>query len=132
MDHRIRRAVERELAARGFRLDASGPADFLVASYPVYRDRLLQSFTAVGPAWGYGWGPHPWGYGTAYGYQEVQRYREGSLVLEVRDRKTQQLVWHAVAEGALTGLQDPRDADEQVALAVQRMLATFPPAPPHG
>ena len=132
MDQRIKRAVESELAARGFRLDGSGESDFLVTPYPVYRDRLVQSFTTVGPAWGYGWGPRPFGYGTAYGYQEVQRYREGTLVLEVRDRKTGQLVWHAAAEGALTGLQDPQDADEQVALAVKKMLAKFPPPPSRG
>ena len=131
MERRVRRAVEAELAARGYRLEPAGETDFLVTTYPVYRDRLVQSFTAMGPAWGYGWGPR-WGYGFASGFQEVQRFREGSLVLEVRDRKTNQLVWQAAAEGALTDLQDPEDADRQVALAVRKMLEKFPPPLSHG
>jgi hypothetical protein len=82
----------------------------------------------MGPAWGYGWG-RPWGYGPAAGFTEVQAYREGSIVLEVVDNKTNQLVWQAVAEGALSGLSDPRDAEEQVSLAVKKLLEKFPPPP---
>ena len=131
MERRIRSAVDRELAARGYRLEPSGEADFLVTAYPMYRDRLVQSFTTLGPGWG-AWGPRPWGYGFASGYQEVQSYREGSLVLEVRDRKTRQMVWQAAAMDALSGLSDPKDADEQVAAAVKKLLEKFPPPPAHG
>jgi hypothetical protein len=126
MDRRVRRIVEAELAARGFRLETGEP-DFLVTYYPVYRDRVVSTYTAMGPAWGYGWGYRPWGYGPTTGFQEVQRFHEGSIVLEVVDNKTNQLIWQAVADGALTGLQDPQDAEEQVGLAVKKMLEKFPP-----
>jgi hypothetical protein len=128
MERRVHRIVEAQLAARGFR-PAEGEPDFLVACYPVFRDRLVATYTGFGPAWGYyGWGVRPWDYGVGMGFQEVQRYREGSLVLEMVDPRTNQVVWHAVAEGALTGLKDPQDAEEQVSLAVKKMLDRFPPA----
>jgi hypothetical protein len=130
MDRRVHRIVEQELAARGYRLESAQEPDFLVVCYPLYQDRLVQTYTDYGPGWGYAWGMRPWGYGFGGGYAEVHRYREGSLVLEMVDSKSGQVVWHAVAEGALTGLRDPQDADEQVALAVRRMLAKFPPPPP--
>lgn len=127
MDSRVRRILERELSARGFQRQDADP-DFLLTYYPVYRDRFVQTYTSMGPAWGYGWG-RPWGYGPAAGFTEVQAYREGSIVLEVVDNKTNQLVWQAVAEGALSGLSDPRDAEEQVSLAVKKLLEKFPPPP---
>jgi len=130
MDRRVRRLVEQELAAKGCRRDPKAP-DFLVAYYPVWHDRLVQTYTAVGPAWGYGWGMRPWGYGYGFGtgFAEVQHIREGSIVLELLDPRTRQVVWQAVAEGALTDLRDPQDAEEQVGLAVRKMLANFPPPP---
>jgi len=125
MDRRVRRILERELAAKGFQRQDGDP-DFLLTYYPVYRDRFVQTYTSMGPAWGYGWG-RPWGYGPAVGFTEVQAYREGSIVLEVVDNKTNQMVWQAVAEGALSGLRDPQDAEEQVTLAVKKLLEKFPP-----
>jgi hypothetical protein len=126
MDRRVRRIVEREFAARGYKLQEAGDPDFLLTYYPVYRNRLVQTYTGMGPGWGYGWG-RPWGYGPALGFAEVQAYREGSIVLEVVDNKSNQLVWQAVADGALTAIEDPQDAEEQVTDAVKKMLEKFPP-----
>lgn len=125
MQRRLRRIVDQELASRGYQHRDSDP-DLLLTCYPTYRDRLVQSYTTLGPAWGYGWG-RPWGYGFATGFQEVQAYREGSIVLEAAERKTGQMIWQAVAEGVLSGIQDPQDADEQVTRAVRKMLQKLPP-----
>jgi hypothetical protein len=83
----------------------------------LYQDHYVQSFTALAPAWGWEYQPY------TYGLAEVRRFQEGSLVLEVLDPGNRQLIWQAVAEGALTGLRDPQEADARVRLAVQRMLA---------
>ena len=128
MDRRVRRIVERELAAKGYQLKPEGEPDFLLTYYPAYRDRLVQTYTTLGP-WGYGWSMRPWGYGAATGFEEVRSFREGSIVLEVVDNKSNQMVWQAVADGALTGLQDPQDAEEQVTLAVRKLLEKFPLPP---
>jgi hypothetical protein len=128
MERRVRRIVEQELAARGFRHEAGGNPDFRVACYPTYRERQVSTYTDLGPPWwGYGWGMRPWGYYPAVGFQETRSYREGSIVLEIIDFNSNQLVWKGAAEGALSGLEDPQDAEEQVAAAVRKLLANFPP-----
>jgi len=124
MARRLHRIVEQELSARGYALQETDP-DFLVNCYPLYRNRLVQTYTAMGPGWGYGWG-RPWGY-AGTGVSEVQTFREGSIVLEVTDRRSQQVVWQGVADGALTGLRDPQDAEEAVSWAVKKLLGKFPP-----
>jgi len=126
MDRRVRAAVDRELAAKGFKLKPEGEPDVLVTYYPVYQDRAM--VTSIGPAFGhYGWGWGHYGYFAGPRFQEVRHYKEGSIVLEVVDNKTNSLVWQAVADGALTDITDPQDADEQVAQAVRKMLERFPP-----
>ena len=49
--------------------------------------------------------------------------------MEVVDFKSNQLVWQGAAEGALTGLDNPEEANEQVAKAVHALLDRFPPQP---
>jgi hypothetical protein len=126
MERRVRRIVEAELAARGYQR-SEGKPDFLLSCYPAYRDRVVETYTAVAPAWGWG---RPWGYGAGPGLVQAEAYREASIVLEVADARSGQMVWQAVAEGALDGIRDPQDAEEQVGLAVKKMVARFPPPKP--
>ena len=123
MDRRVRGAVERELVAKGFQLQKTAEPDFLVTYYPVYRNRAYHTSTTVGV----GWGRRPFGYGVATRFHELHQFQEGSIVLEIVDNKTNQLIWQGAATGALTGLEDPQDADEQVAKAVHSLLEQFPP-----
>lgn len=124
MDRRVRLAVERELTAKGFRAETVAEPDFLVTYYPVYRNRKVRTTTHVGMGWG-----RPWGYrvGTGFRTSQTRSYKEGTIVIEVVDSRTNALVWQAVAEGALTGLSRPEEADAQVGEAVRKLLADFPP-----
>lgn len=126
MDRRVRSAVERELSAKGFKIEKTGEPDFLVTYYPAYRRGTVYTTTSMGGGWGW---YRPWGYGVGTQFTEARAYREGSIILEVVDNKTNQLIWQSVAEGALTDLNDPEDAEEQVTLAVKKMLSRFPPPP---
>lgn len=124
MDRRVRRIVAAELAARGYQPVTDGPGDFLLAWRPLYQDHYVESFTAPAPAWGWEYRPY------TYGLAEVRRFQEGSLVLDVLDPGSRRVLWQAVAEGALTGLRDPQEADARIRVAVQRMLDRFPPRVP--
>lgn len=121
MDRRVKNAVEKELTTRGYTLEAKADPDFLVTYYPVYRERRYATATHVG------WGFRPWygGMGTTVVRENI--YKEGTIVLEIVDFKSNQLVWKSAAEGALTGLENPEDADEVVSQAVHQMLDHFPP-----
>ena len=54
-------------------------------------------------------------------------YKEGTIVIEIVDFKSNQLIWQGAAVGALTGLSSPEDADEVVPKAVRDILSKFPP-----
>jgi hypothetical protein len=124
MDRRVRNAVERELAAKGLKQQTTGEPDLLVTYYPVYNHRAMVTSTGFGGGWGY----RPYGLGMGTSITEVHHYQEGSIVLELVDNKTNQLIWQAAAEGALSNLEDPQEAEEQVGKAVKALLTRFPPA----
>lgn len=127
MDRRVRAAVQAVLEAKGFKQETVGEPDFLMTYYPVYQNRRYRTTTTFGG--GYGWGWRHWGYGvgTRFSTSQVHKYREGTIILEVVDSKSNQLVWQGAAEGALTNLDNPEDAQEQVTKAVRDLLADFPP-----
>jgi len=123
MDKRVRAAVERELQAKGFAMETKGDPDVLVTYYPIVTDRKVRTTTHVG--WGWGYRPIYGRVGTTR--SQVHHYKEGTIVIEIVDFKTNQLIWQGAAAGALTGLHDPQDADEVVPRAVKDILAKFPP-----
>jgi hypothetical protein len=125
MDKRVRAAVERELLARGFAMETQGDPDFLVTYYPIVRDQKVRTTTHVG--WGWGWGFRPFYGRVGTSRSQVRHYKEGSIVIEIVDFKSNQMVWQGVAAGALTGLENPEDANEVVTRAVHDILARFPP-----
>ncbi|HXC18134.1 MAG TPA: DUF4136 domain-containing protein [Holophagaceae bacterium] len=125
MDTRIRMAVAAELQGKGFSREEVADPDFLVACYPVFHTRHYRTTTRVGFGGG-GW-YRPWGYRVGTSFSQTHAYREGSLIIEIVDARTNQLVWQGADEGVLTGLDDPEKANDAVASAVKDTLAKFPP-----
>ncbi len=123
MDKRVRAAVEKELQAKGFAMETKGDPDFLVTYYPIVQNRKVRTNARMGMGWGY----RPFYGGVSTTTSQVRNYKEGSIVIEIVDFKTNQLIWQGAAEGALTGLNNPEDADEVVPKAVRDILAKFPP-----
>jgi hypothetical protein len=126
-DRRVRAAVEKEMATKGLRKETSADPDVVLDYFPVYKDRAYRTHTSVGVGGGpWGWG---WGWRTRVGTTQVHHYKEGSIVLQVVDFKTNKLIWEGVAEGALTDVNGtPEEAEEAIGQAVRDLLAHFPPA----
>ncbi|GLH74926.1 hypothetical protein GETHLI_34280 [Geothrix limicola] len=125
MDKRVRAAVEKELQAKGFVMETKADPDFLVTYYPIVHDRKVRTTTHMG--WGWGWGYRPMYGRMGVSSSEVRHYKEGTIVIEIVDFKSNQMIWQGAAAGALTGLNNPEDADEVVPKAVRDILAKFPP-----
>jgi hypothetical protein len=123
MDKRVRASVEKELVAKGFAMETKADPDFLVTYYPIVKNRKVR--TTVRSGWG--WGYRPFYGGVGVSNSQVRNYKEGTIVIEISDFKTNQLIWQGAAVGALTGLDNPEDANEAVAKAVRDILAKFPP-----
>lgn len=129
MDRRVRRAIGDELARRGFRLEIQEACDFLVAYYPIYTRHKVRTTTGFG---GMGWGYRPFYGGIHTATTWVHEYREGTLVLEVVDARTHELVYQAAAEGALDEVKTPEEAEGIIQRAVTELLEGFPPGPRPG
>lgn len=123
MDKRVRASVEKELQAKGFVMETRADPDFLVTYYPIVQERKVRTTTHIG--WGWGFRPVYGRMGTSV--SQVRKHKEGTIVIEIVDFKSNQVIWQGAAAGALTGLTNPEDADEVVPRAVRDILAKFPP-----
>ena len=116
-DH-VQGAVERQLAARGIELSASGAPDLLIHYHANIRERL--DIDRIDRAHG-------------YCYSEncppaTIRYEAGTLVLDVIDAHTNRLIWRGWAQHSVEDmLHDPDRMAATINLAVTRMLKRLPP-----
>lgn len=121
---RITAAVDAELAAKGYRKVARDP-DFEVGWHVATDDRVdVQTFNDY-----YGYGYRGWGYGgPVYGQQTtVRNYTQGTLLLDVVDGDSDQLVWRGTAEGEVDVNASPEERSARINEAVGEILGDFPP-----
>ncbi|MGH0032707.1 MAG: DUF4136 domain-containing protein [Myxococcota bacterium] len=118
---RVRRAIADELERRGY---APSDTPDMKIGYHVSTEQRLDVRT-VDSYYGYGWR-----YGVAglpVTTTEVRQYEQGALIIDVVDAKTDTLVWRGVGEARLRSDPSPEQITERVNLAVQQILAEFPP-----
>ena len=112
-ERRLRSALDAELAAKG--LDATtGHAD-LIARYQVSVDRELRIDDSFR--------------GPFFGRQlDVDTYEQGTLVLDLIDARSGELIWRGSVSKALPeGQTDPEKQSKKIEKAVSQLLANFPP-----
>ncbi len=145
LDKRIKRAVTNALAHQGYTEQPDGTPDF----YVVYRVGLEDVYYDSGYSYGFGY-PYGYGFGYGYGYRSgfrrsffgyggygypyggygygshgaVTTYTEGTLVIDIIDAGTNELVWRGAAVSALgDATYDAKDINK----AVEKILEEFPP-----
>jgi hypothetical protein len=132
--NRVRNAVDRELALRGYELKKSAPVDFVVGIhirkalksalfqdpfyYPrgFYRGRYRGQVFMYDPWWG-GW-DFP-----AY----VRFYEEGLLFVDIIDGRSNKPVWRGSAWGALRDHPDMEAVQSDVDRTVSKIIERFSP-----
>jgi hypothetical protein len=122
---RLRRVTEEVLAEKGLEPAPAPPQTDLFLTYHFgATEEFAVDYVgySVYQPWGYGyWG----GYGG--GYSTVRKYTEGTLVLDIVDARTHQLVWMGSIEKEVRSVNPPGDRIEK---AVTKLLKSFPPPPP--
>lgn len=119
--------IERALGELGYRMEDRAP-EFRVGWHALLNGEM--DVTTVNDRYGYAYGRwFPEG-GVAYsrGFQSV--YGPGTLIVDVADVRSNELVWRGIAREVFTGKRS--QAEQSVALnqAVTRLLAQFPPTRP--
>jgi len=122
LDKRVRDAVTRELAARGYRHAADDETpDFLVRYQVVAKQVTRDRPVVVGG--GFGYGRYPFGYGSSVAYG-ADSYEEGTLILDVIDPETDSIAWRGWAAARTDdGYFDAGRVDRYVHAILER----FPP-----
>ncbi|TPV96988.1 MAG: DUF4136 domain-containing protein [Myxococcales bacterium FL481] len=122
LEARIHRAVDRELQHKDFVLAPIEAADFTI-HYHVILDKRSTMITRQDYEV-YGQTPV-----LRTDYTEQVEYTEGTLILDVHDRKSRRLVWRGVAREAVDRLlHRPEQRQRAIDRAAKRLLRDFPPA----
>lgn len=128
LGRKIQRAAANELVRRGYVLvrDDAAP-DFFVTYHTSSRERIRDAggiSIGVGLGGGYRRSRHSIFVGDHFG--GVESYQEGTLILDIIDARTRELIWRGWMRGSM---HPTRYTDEAVDAAVREILAEFPPDP---
>lgn len=134
LEPKVARAIEAELAAKGFRkADTLKEADFAVSFTIGTRDgtQITQTpdyFWVERQRWGWGYSFYPPGRLRASGTRtEVREYTEGSLSIDIYDVERRSPVWHGTGTKNLSSAELNGETSHVVE-GVSRVLEGFPPS----
>ena len=116
-DMRIRRAVERDLASKGYFKTTGGEPELLVT----YELTVTNKEDITTHNYDY------WRGAQTESYVDVSVYREGTLVVDVVDPVQRRVIFRGWATGVVQGELSPEQADALVNEAVSKILSKFPP-----
>jgi len=123
---RLRAAIEIALGARGYRpVEDPEEADFL-ATYSVIMEEDIRDNGSIGVG-GYG-GYRRYGFGGVYSSPSIRVYQESTLVIDLLDPQSKDLLWRGWGTG-IVGTRDRMRSDERIREGVRRILDRFPPDP---
>ena len=85
--------------------------------------------TTVNRSYGYGYGRYgrPMG---GYSETRVSEYTQGTLIIDIVDAASNELVWRGSTEGRVREKKTPEEREKRIRDAVAAILAEFPPARP--
>ena len=128
LDSRIREAVDRSLAQKGYQRIIKGTPDFYVGyKYGIFT-RIGSEPVRTGIGFGFGGSGSFGGIGIGTG-GDVRGYDEGMLVIDITDTKNRKLLWRGTGTRRVSRHSDPKKITKEVNENVEKILAQFPPQP---
>lgn len=120
---RIHTAIDAALQAKGYRKVESG-GDFLVAYIATTAQQT--DYTTTNDYYGYGWGRW-YGGGMSTSRTTAYNWTQGTLVLDIIDGKSNEMVYRATAEAEVDQDLSPAERQTRLNSGAIRMLEKFPP-----
>ena len=125
---RIRTAVERALAEKGFEAVTDNNPDFWVAWHGAIEGKMSTTTmnSGYGGWYGYGWyGPSM---STGISTTSVNEWDEGTVVLDIIDGERRELVWRASVTDVIDeSNRPPEETQARFDEGARKLLETFPP-----
>ena len=128
IDDRIVAAIDAELAAKGFTKVDANPDVIVIYHVAFDKQKDISTFSSgygggYGP-YGYGWGGG-WGGGTST--TQVRDILIGTLVIDMADAKTKQMVWRGMGTKEVDTTAKPEKRDKSITNAVNKIFKNYPP-----
>jgi hypothetical protein len=123
-ERRIVKSVDEVLAAHGLRPAPGGQPDLWVSTEVSTRQELRSSGGNVSLGMGRSMGAGSLGVGVSSPTQTYE-VTVGTLVIELRDGASEQVVWRTVAKDTVK--DDAKDAEQTIVAAVQAAFEDYPP-----
>jgi hypothetical protein len=127
IDDRIIAAINAQMAAKG--LTKSATPDVAVVYHVAFdKQKDISTFSS-----GYGGGYGPYGYGYGGGWAggttttSVRDILVGTLVIDVADVKTKQVVWRGMGVKEVDTQAKPEKRDKSINNAVTKIFKNYPP-----
>ena len=134
MHKRIRSAIEGGLTTKGYETGTNIP-DFYINYSVTTEDKIdVDTYSTYG-----GYAPG-WGWRAGYGYRgmylgvdvvttevDVDQYKQGTLILDIIDPASGQLIWRGLASKRLPSSADTERLNKLVNEVVAELLKNFPP-----
>jgi hypothetical protein len=119
LDKRIKNAINDALAGKGIIPNTTAP-DVLIVYHVNVQDKVQVT------DWGYRYSDYYWGWGGRE--VDVYNYKEGTLIIDLIDAKTNNMVWRGAGQKALeSGNRTPEQIDASVRKVVGAILEKYPP-----
>jgi Domain of unknown function (DUF4136) len=124
---RIASSIKKEMISKGFTENKTNP-DLMVNAVTVLKDKIALSATTN--YYGYGGLYRPYGYwapaGRVAGYTTVSsyEYKDGSLIIDVVDAKTEKMIWQGTASAEIQ--KKPKNPEEVIGHTVTKIMSGFP------
>lgn len=126
LDERIRQAVDRTLAERGFQRTDNGPHDFQVRYLYTIRAKIESDDMRTGFGFGVGSRGRYGGISVSSG-TSVNEYDEGMLVIDIVESQSDALLWRGTGTRRVSDHSDPEKTTKSVNELVEKILGQFPP-----
>ena len=121
---RVINAVDEVLATRGY-VKVQRDADFLIGWHAILEGK--RDVTTINRSYGYGWGRRRAG-GVVWSSDTVVReYDQGTLIIDVVDVASNELVWRGAAQGRVKAGASAEERSERIRNAVRKIFDKFPP-----
>jgi hypothetical protein len=121
---RIVEAVDNALKTKGFTKQASG-GDFQVAFIATTAQQT--DYSTTNDYYGYGWGRWYGGAGMSTSRTTAYNWTQGTLVLDIVDGKSNEMVYRATAQAEVDQDLTPTERQARLNAGALKMLEKFPP-----
>jgi uncharacterized protein DUF4136 len=132
LDKLVREDIDAELAHRGYVRAADGTPDFLVGYHATLNKRVsvetLDESSGYEPNYSFDYGLRvtPEEDRQAVGRKYVDTFNEGTLIIDVVNPKTKQLMWRGTAIDEVNFKNNPERRQAKIKEAVKKILDQFP------